>query len=69
MLWQRMKKRGRSTLWKSYEFERTRDTVEMSELTIPDMVPRNPERFWDSLSLSIGAIDKLTVVNFDAFAV
>ena len=56
-------------MWKSYEFERTRDTVEMSELTIPDMVPRNPERFWDSPSLSIGAIDKLTVVNFDAFAV
>ena len=51
----------------SYEFEKTRDTVEMSEPTIPGMVLRSPKGFWDSLSLSIGAIDKLAVVIFDAF--
>ncbi len=50
-----------------YEFERTRDTVEMNEPTIPDMTPRNPKRFWNSLSLSIGAINKLPVMIFDAF--
>ena len=52
---------------RTYEFERTRDTVEMSEHMIPDMVPRSPERFWDSPSLSIGAIDKLAVVSLDSF--
>ncbi len=52
---------------RSYEFERTRDTVEIGEPTIPDMIPRSPKSFWDSLSLSIGAIDKLAVMSFDAF--
>ena len=62
-----MKEGAYITLWKSYDFERTRDTVEMSEATIPDMIPRSPERFWDSPSLSIGAIDKLAVVSLDSF--
>ena len=54
---------------RTYEFERRRDTVEMSEPTIPDTISRNPERFWDSLLLSMGAIDKLAVASFDAFTV
>ena len=53
---------------RTYGFERTRETVEMSEPTIPDMIPRSPKRFWDSLLLFIGAIDKLGVMSFDAFA-
>lgn len=52
---------------RTYEFERTRDTVEMSKRTSPDMIPRSAKRFWDRLSFSTGAIDKLAIVSLDAF--
>ena len=45
---------------------RERDTVETSEHMIPDTISRSPRRVWDSLSLSMGAIEQLAVVSFDA---
>ena len=51
---------------RAYESERRRDTVETSEHMIPDTISRSPKRFWDSLSLSMGAIEQLAVVSFDA---
>ena len=42
--------------------------VEMSEPMISDENNNPEERFWDSSSRFIGAIDELVVRRFDAFA-
>lgn len=53
---------------KTYVFVRKRDMVEMSEPMISDENNNPEERFWDSSSRFIGAIDELVVRRFDAFA-